>query len=227
MSVAATRSIRTALHLRRTQRSPIPLGIYPPIARNVVQLSPFSRFLASQTYASTSEHPSKASPTSETSYAHALETFSSRTLPETKALLLISLPTPAKQWGGVVEKEDLIVGAANLDKNLREGQVRILATYEGGTTYSARLFRPDGTVARIPDFSEKTLSEQSFKDLIDGNSSEFKAVDRPEVVVCTHGARDCRCGDIGGDLVYSLRNEIKSSSSSTSVSECSHVGGHK
>jgi hypothetical protein len=227
MSVAATRSIRTALQLRRIQRSPLLTGFHPSIARSVVQQSPFTRFLASQTYASTSELPSKASPTSETSYGHSLETFSSRTLPETKALLLISLPTPVKQWGGVVEKEDLVVGAANLDKNLREGQVRILATHEGGATYSARLFRPDGTVARIPDFSEKTLLEQSFKDLIDGKSSEFKAVDRPEVVVCTHGARDCRCGDIGGDLVYSLRNETKRSSSSTSISECSHVGGHK
>lgn len=227
MSVAATRSIRTALQLRRTQRSQPSTGLHLSIARNVIQQSPFTRFLASRPYASTSELPSKSSPTSETSYAHTLEAFSSRTLPETKALLLISLPTPVKRWGGVVEKEDLVVGAASLDKNLREGQVRILATYEGGATHSARLFRPDGTVARIPDFSEKTLSEQSFQDLIDGKSSEFKAVDRPEVVVCTHGARDCRCGDIGGDLVYSLRNEIKGSSSSTSVSECSHVGGHK
>jgi len=227
MSVVASRSIRPAMSIKRLQRSSLSTGFQLSLAKGLERHSPFARPLASRTLASAVELPSKLSPTSKQSYANKIEPFSSRTLPETKALLLIAVPTPPKTWGGVVEKEDLVVGAANLDKNLREAQVRILATYEGGTTYSARLFRPDGTVAHIKEFSEATLGTESFKDLVDGKSSELKPADKAEVVVCTHGARDCRCGDIGGDLVFSLRKEAERSQGQTIVSECSHVGGHK
>jgi hypothetical protein len=48
-----------------------------------------------------------------------------------------------------------------------------------------------------------------------------------EVLVCTHGARDCRCGDIGGDLVAALRREVTRRASDVAVGEVSHVGGHK
>jgi hypothetical protein len=229
MSLAASRSIRPAMSIRRLQlQSSLSTGFQLSIANAAfIRQSPFARPLASHAFASAIELPSKLSPTSEQSYANKIEPFSSRTLPETKALLLIAVPTPPKQWGGVIEKEDLIVGAANLDKNLRNAEVRILATYEGGTTYSARLFRPDGTVAHIQNFSEATLASESFKSLVDGKSSDFKPVERAEVVVCTHGARDCRCGDIGGDLVFSLRKEAEHTQKQTKVSECSHVGGHK
>jgi hypothetical protein len=42
-----------------------------------------------------------------------------------------------------------------------------------------------------------------------------------EVLVCTHGARDCRCSDHGGPLVKALREE------GVAVREIAHVGGHK
>lgn len=215
------------MSIRCLQRSSLLNGCRLSLANGVRQQSPTTRFIASHTFATSVELPSKLSSTAEQSYANNIEPFSSRTLPETKALLLIAVPNPSKQWGSVIEKEDLVVGAANLDKNLREAQVRILATYEGGTSYSARLFRPDGTVAHIKDFNEATLASDSFKSLVDGKSSEFKPADKTEVVVCTHGSRDCRCGDIGGDLVFSLRKEAENSRNQTIVSECSHVGGHK
>lgn len=53
--------------------------------------------------------------------------------------------------------------------------------------------------------------------------------------VCTHGARDCRCGDTGGAVVRTIRAELDSrqrrqvSDPSTRIklSEVAHVGGHK
>lgn len=48
-----------------------------------------------------------------------------------------------------------------------------------------------------------------------------------EILVCTHGSRDCRCGDIGGDLVQSLRETARKRGIDVKVTECSHVGGHK
>ncbi|THG97359.1 hypothetical protein EW145_g7631 [Phellinidium pouzarii] len=66
------------------------------------------------------------------------------------------------------------------------------------------------------------------------------------LLVCTHGARDCRCGDAGGALIDALRKElsmrrrrsnlnedINGSVHSESVwkkirlGEIAHVGGHK
>ena len=53
--------------------------------------------------------------------------------------------------------------------------------------------------------------------------------------VCTHGARDCRCGDTGGAVARTIRDELRKrreadpSDPSTRVklAEVAHVGGHK
>jgi len=53
--------------------------------------------------------------------------------------------------------------------------------------------------------------------------------DSVRVYVCTHGARDCRCGKIGGQVAQTLREEIdrRNLSSLIKLAETSHVGGHK
>lgn len=50
-----------------------------------------------------------------------------------------------------------------------------------------------------------------------------------EIVVCTHGSRDCRCGDKGGALVDALKEEIgrRGLEGKVKVGEVAHVGGHK
>lgn len=49
-----------------------------------------------------------------------------------------------------------------------------------------------------------------------------------EVLVCTHGSRDCRCEQTGGALVRALRAEIEQRGmGNVRVSEIAHVGGHK
>lgn len=47
--------------------------------------------------------------------------------------------------------------------------------------------------------------------------------------VCTHGARDCRCGSTGGLVAQALREEIanRGLESRVKVAEVGHVGGHK
>ncbi|KAG0702660.1 Sucrase/ferredoxin-like-domain-containing protein [Suillus ampliporus] len=53
--------------------------------------------------------------------------------------------------------------------------------------------------------------------------------------VCTHGARDCRCGDTGGAVAQAVRNELRKrrdadpndTSTRIKLAEVAHVGGHK
>jgi len=49
------------------------------------------------------------------------------------------------------------------------------------------------------------------------------------IYVCTHAARDCRCGDIGGLVAEALRKEIdkRGLASTVRLGETGHVGGHK
>ncbi|KAI0701737.1 Sucrase/ferredoxin-like-domain-containing protein [Earliella scabrosa] len=47
--------------------------------------------------------------------------------------------------------------------------------------------------------------------------------------VCTHGARDCRCGETGGEVARALRTEVakRGVGDEVCVGEVAHVGGHK
>jgi len=49
------------------------------------------------------------------------------------------------------------------------------------------------------------------------------------IYVCTHAARDCRCGDIGGLVAEAFRKEIdrRGLTSVVKLGETGHVGGHK
>lgn len=59
--------------------------------------------------------------------------------------------------------------------------------------------------------------------------------DDVHLYVCTHGALDCRCGDIGGAVAQAIRDELRKriaadpSDPSTCIklAEVAHVGGHK
>ncbi|KAI9063684.1 hypothetical protein FKP32DRAFT_1571761 [Trametes sanguinea] len=48
--------------------------------------------------------------------------------------------------------------------------------------------------------------------------------------VCTHGSRDCRCGEGGGEVARALRRELDKrgiSANDVVLGEVAHVGGHK
>jgi hypothetical protein len=50
-----------------------------------------------------------------------------------------------------------------------------------------------------------------------------------DIYVCTHGARDCRCGETGGAVFRALKHEVDrlGVGGKVRVGEVGHVGGHK
>ncbi|KAI0628520.1 hypothetical protein C8Q77DRAFT_1035683, partial [Trametes polyzona] len=53
---------------------------------------------------------------------------------------------------------------------------------------------------------------------------------RLHLYVCTHGARDCRCGEGGGEVRRALRRELAKrglGAEDVVLGEVAHVGGHK
>ena len=67
------------------------------------------------------------------------------------------------------------------------------------------------------------------------DAPSVKLSDDIHLYVCTHGARDCRCGDTGGAVARAIRAELNrrqqrnASDPSTRVklAQVAHVGGHK
>jgi len=80
----------------------------------------------------------------------------------------------------------------------------------------------DEVCSRLDDYMERPLS---------------RAVDSDDLYlyVCTHGARDCRCGEWGSEVADALRSEIYKRKemeptgrySRVVVGEVGHVGGHQ
>jgi hypothetical protein len=116
---------------------------------------------------------------------------------------------------------------------------------DGVEAYRARLLFPDGKVFVYDSFDTSTLDSEAFaRDVAyvpDGqtstdpeSASSRSTVNRAgqdgvEILVCTHGSRDCRCGDRGGALVRALRHEVEKRglAGRVRVGDIAHVGGHK
>lgn len=96
----------------------------------------------------------------------------------------------------------------------------------------------------VPELSLEYLSE--YDSLLENASSPRFLSAQPDsshevhIYVCTHGTRDCRCGDKGPALIQALKTEIQVRKSASSVDnrkegfwdrikigEIAHVGGHK
>jgi Sucrase/ferredoxin-like len=124
----------------------------------------------------------------------------------------------------------------------RLGGIVSLAWYAQSNNFPSHT-RPGSTVAfsenggrlDISEVTSENLDEvvQQLIDHMEGRST-VQPVTREEidVYVCTHGARDCRCGDVGGSVAEALRREAQrlneaGSSPRIRVGEVGHVGGHK
>jgi hypothetical protein len=76
--------------------------------------------------------------------------------------------------------------------------------------------------------------EEKLRKHADGTLPEA-ATEEIHLYVCTHGARDCRCGNIGRDVVKALREEVKERMKQDpsglvnriKIGEVGHVGGHQ
>ncbi|GJN91172.1 hypothetical protein Rhopal_004190-T1 [Rhodotorula paludigena] len=116
---------------------------------------------------------------------------------------------------------------------------------EGGgeERYSATVY-PD--FLHIPDFSLSSLAsfEELYRSLpppapasVSSSSTEpSTAPARTHIFVCTHGSRDCRCGDLGEPLYQALLREIRrrklggelrDGQDGVRIARVAHIGGHK
>jgi hypothetical protein len=106
--------------------------------------------------------------------------------------------------------------------------------FKEGGRYVARLFTRHGSVG-WEEFEEGKLRSEEFKEEVERlcHSESMDPIEMEveeevkEILVCTHGSRDCRCSNLGGQLVESLRTEIQSRDLGVMVREIAHVGGHK
>ncbi|SNX86976.1 related to LIP5 - lipoic acid synthase [Melanopsichium pennsylvanicum] len=106
-------------------------------------------------------------------------------------------------------------------------------------------YTTNGTFAKIGPVSLSTIDiDASFREQIDKafasatpQTGAAKVSDETHIYVCTHGARDCRCGIAGTSVLQSLQSEIRShqatlikdgkdSPKKVKVYPISHVGGH-
>jgi len=176
----------------------------------------------------------------------------------TKGLLLFEIPLAPQQWPSRLELSSSLINQTIQSLKHRTIAVNAVydnsvpssgsgSELTGGFAqgkdeiYPARLIYPDGKVFRFPTFSSSTLDTLEFQarsrhrsdpsSLTEFNSGRGRQAGDGvhEILVCTHGSRDCRCSDRGGPLVDALRGEIERRGlhGRVKVNEIAHVGGHK
>ncbi|KII85498.1 hypothetical protein PLICRDRAFT_116041 [Plicaturopsis crispa FD-325 SS-3] len=98
--------------------------------------------------------------------------------------------------------------------------------HQSDDTYYATAFSARGRL-ELPSVSLDNIEdvESRLKEHLLGPPT---ATDDIHLYVCTHGQRDCRCGDTGGAVVAALREEVqKRSLERVKIGEVGHIGGHK
>lgn len=129
----------------------------------------------------------------------------------------------------LVKHGGLVIHAWSPDQPLSPGTRTANSISTSKETYSATAFTPNGRVD-IPEIS-LTNAEEWAKKLLSGSTPQPTPTsdDTVYLYVCTHGARDCRCGDTGGKVVIALREEVEKRGLKrrVKVAETAHLGGHK
>ena len=164
-----------------------------------------------------------------------------RSLSPSRGLLLLSIPIPPKNWPARLEMASGLLSSTTKATKQYNVSVNMVHDSTGSETdfplkvekesYPGRLSFHDGKVFDFPRFNIETLTSEKFL-----KSLEYRpgpVLHDPDVVkevyVCTHGSRDCRCSERGGDLVDTLREQVKVRGlhDSIRIGEIAHVGGHK
>ncbi|CDO74769.1 hypothetical protein BN946_scf185001.g17 [Trametes cinnabarina] len=145
------------------------------------------------------------------------------------------LTLAARQWGSTVNfawSPDLRVHPQY--KGLgEEGAVALSSIPE---IYTASVFSIAHRHGRleIPEVSGQNYQEvsENIQRLVSSSVAvdEGKLDKRLHLFVCTHGSRDCRCGEGGGEVARALRRELQKrgiGAKDVVLGEVAHVGGHK
>ncbi|KIY47632.1 hypothetical protein FISHEDRAFT_74436 [Fistulina hepatica ATCC 64428] len=106
-----------------------------------------------------------------------------------------ALQLRAMRWGGIVN----FVGAT--------GASSTAASSQGANTHAATVFARSGRLD-LASVSVGNLDSVEARILDHIDQSPQQAGDAVDMYVCTHGSRDCRCGDTGGVVCAALRAEI-------------------
>lgn len=207
--------------MRYLQRSIARLRLCPSLARGARPfVTTFPRWTPPHI-----EYP--LSPTKTESYATPLLPLPSPPIqPPARGLFVLYVPQKPEEWPSHIEMEDPLADAVG--KTLALQGIRTIVAHDpAGKGYSGKLIASHGLVASYETFTTDILGSPEFKNTVTALPATSAPKMPREILVCTHGARDCRCSDIGGDLVLALRHEIRRRAVDVCVTECAHVGGHK
>lgn len=106
---------------------------------------------------------------------------------------------------------------------------------EGEEVLSGVAYTPNGGRLPLPHISLSTI-DNVVKQLVshmEATTIQPETQAHIDILVCTHGARDCRCGEKGGEVYEALKEEVQKiqkdsrDSPRVRVGEIAHVGGHK
>ncbi|THU93928.1 hypothetical protein K435DRAFT_861053 [Dendrothele bispora CBS 962.96] len=140
------------------------------------------------------------------------------------------------QWGGFVNWVSYMDERSGVDPTQQQHHM------EDGQQqqhYSATAFTMFGERVDIPSLSIRNIDEinEDLKKRVESNSgaSFVSKPDETHLFVCTHMARDCRCGETGGEFVKALREEVHRRASFEPegpygrfrIGEVAHVGQHQ
>ncbi|KAG5720799.1 Altered inheritance of mitochondria protein 32, partial [Termitomyces sp. T112] len=97
------------------------------------------------------------------------------------------------------------------------------------STLGGRLEVPELNMDNMDEVAEVLERHATEGPLASGTSDEV------HLYVCTHGARDCRCGEMGGAVLRALQGEVArlakadplGIASRIKIGEVGHVGGHQ
>ncbi|KAJ3158860.1 hypothetical protein HDU86_002548 [Geranomyces michiganensis] len=142
----------------------------------------------------------------------------------------VLVATGKTHWDKKIEESDAYF--AGLSETLKAHDIRAIACDAPNTATDpsahSLLVLPDGVEfpsVSPSDFSSLTTQLNSARMVLKSSTASHKT----HILVCVHGERDCRCGDLGRPLYEALKAEVKRKGleSRIQVLGVSHVGGHK
>jgi hypothetical protein len=170
--------------------------------------------------------------------ARSLTTVARNELPGTAAphrfYILLHTPNPPTEYAPrisskvqralqlkVLKLGGLVNFSWSAEQDVRSNAGEVIEYAATAFSLSGRLDIPSLSLSNMDEVVEQLKSHAVMP-------SGAQTSDDVYLYVCTHGARDCRCGDRGGIVVRALRDEVeKRNLKQVKVGEVGHIGGHK